>query len=468
MPMTASRSSGARTVGRPCRATTRRTSAARSREGGRRGARRSSAPVRSPAAIRSSSRRFHDHQLARAPRRRIGAAARRPCSIVRAPRSVGEQPRQAAARGQHGDERLGQRDRRRARDQSGCVDEALEGAAAPGRGRPTARRARRSRCSWQMRCEQLDVGVAPLAVSRVAVRRRRDVPISTAPTRHHSTSASRSTASPSATSCQSPGRRACGRIGGRQRIGLGDEAGAVVGGVADHRLRVDGEPRLALGGQHVRGVQVAVQQDRMRAGVGPVRIVSSAAGQARVGPGVAASRRPSTSSAHGAQHRPPAWGDPRAAAPRGGARRSPRPARDGLERAALVAEAVPGPAALDQQRRAVADRDRTGGRLRHRPTPGAPTASGADSGCGSWTLSTASSPSDRRRAGRHPGDVAAGLERSVRPRGPTRSATSATSAGAARATSRPTSPSHATDGGGELRRDDEIPHAASLPDRLAS
>ena len=78
-------------------------------------------------------------------------------------------------------------------------------------------------------------------------------------------------------------------------------------------------------------------------------------------------------------------------------------------------------------------------------------------------MSTASSPSDRRRAGATqemlpPGSSGAPTSRSHR------SATSATSAGRRASHSRAASPSHATDGGGELRRDDQVPHRASLPD----
>ena len=216
------------------------------------------------------------------------------------------------------------------------------------------------------------VSVSPCAAA--------DVPISIESTRHHSTRASRSTDEAVGHQRQSPGHDG-GRIGLHQRIGLGDEAGAVMGRVPDHRLGVDGEPRLPRGGEQVRRVQVTVEQDGVRTGVGPVaHRLERPSGQARVGPrrvprGDPRPRRPRCAAPT------PGWGDPRAAVRRGVGRRSPRPrARPRAGRARRRGGDRDG--STRSAGRAGADRRRTSGRRRHRPTPRAPRPPGPTRGVG--------------------------------------------------------------------------------------
>ena len=143
-------------------------------------------------------------------------------------------------------------------------------------------------------------------------------------------------------------------------------------------------------------------------------------------------------------------------------RRAPRPGsagRPGSERRAvghrarlrpaprrpshLVEQAAPG------RHRSKSSARRPGRRRKPRTAPSpsqarSPAASGSDSGCGSCSFRTASRPSWRRRARRHPRDVAAGLERRPQLEVPGGS-TSATRTGAARrARAGPASPSQAT------------------------
>ena len=345
-----------------CRRRRRRTSAARSASAAVVTS-RSSTPVRSRAAMRSSSRRF---QATRSPSP-VGGSVRGASgrSIASASASVGEHAGQAAARREHRDQRLGHR-----LEVARRVRQAVER-----RPRPAPGSADRSASS------SITAGAAPAAPSwashRVAVasspRHRADAPISTASTRHHSRE--RVAVHPHHLGDDVAAARRAWRPGSAvvQRIGLGHEARAVVGGVADHRLRVDGQPRLALGRQDVGGVEVAVQQDRVtRRRAAASRIVSRARGTrpgrrpaaARAAPRSRRPTAPSTSSRRGqpvGRRRPRAgarrWPPRRATASSGAARR-----RRGRGPAGSARSGAPQP---------VAGRGRTGGRRRRPPTPAA-------------------------------------------------------------------------------------------------
>ena len=244
---------------RPCRPPRASTSDARSA---------SAAVVVSTAVDTGEVAAGDAQQLASLPRhqvaqtgRRIASAARRRAASPSASASVGEHARQASARRQHGDQRFGHRLELGRADGAGG-----RGRPARARDRPSARRARRSR---EVRRQQRDVGVAAAWPSSSSPRDRADAPISTAPTRHHSTQRRRGPLpSPRPRSRVAAASVAAGSAVS-QRIGLGHEPWTVVGRVAHHRLRVDGEPRLALRRQHVGGVEVAVEQHVVLGGGGP-------------------------------------------------------------------------------------------------------------------------------------------------------------------------------------------------------
>ena len=228
------------------------------------------------------------------PARRVGRAARRRCSIASASASVAStraRLRLAASTATSGSATASRSPAR--------VRQAVEG-------RPDARRI--GRALGQLvdhgRCgARSAMWASQRSPSASSPRHRANAPISTAS--DEAPLAQRRRRPPRSRRRRSRSRSASVSAGSAvsQRIGLGHEARTVVGRVADHRLRVDGEPRLALRRQDVGGVEVAVQQDRARRSArGRVRIVSRAR---RTRPGsrpAVGSRCSSTSSAHGIEH----------------------------------------------------------------------------------------------------------------------------------------------------------------------
>ena len=203
----------------------------------------------------------------------------------------------------------------------------------------------------------------------------------------------------------------------------------------------------------------------MRTGVGPVaHRLERASGQARVGPrvcleatldlvGPGPQHRRQGRETRGRRYGVESGADRRAhaGATTSGSGSSPR--------------AVTGTAALDQQGVPVGRR-RSNRRTAPSPSHAASAAaSGADSGCGSCSLSTPSSPSDRRRAGATQEMFPPGSKGSPTLEVPLARPARRRATGAARATLRPSSPSHATTTASELGGDHELGHVPSLPDR---
>ena len=347
MPMTASAIVGRRATS-PARVDDHAQDVGRP---GRRGRRWSTSTVvdarsRSRAAMRRSSRRFQVDEVAEA--RRGGSGARR---VGRAaspahPESRGEQLRQAAARRQHGDERLGRPASR----------SAARVAAGRSRARPhpsrIGRRARRGSSITAGAARAASRGPSQRSARPPRRRAAARTPRSR-PRRRGTTPRARRGPPPCASATIASRSRERRRQGRRSRTDrAGSPGGTVVGGVADHRLRVDGEPRLALGGQHVGRVEVAVQQDLVRGRrAGRSRIVvERPADQARDRGrrrrrGAPRARRPTASSMSVRVGQPVGRRRARAAA-----RRWPR--RTARPRAGPPSsiEAVARPAALDQQR----------------------------------------------------------------------------------------------------------------------
>ena len=332
-------------------------------------------PVRSRPAMRSSSRRFQVTSSSMPRRRRRLAPRRAGCSdrqgtgVVEraAARGCGwrpappRAPRPAATRSSSSATR------------SGCTStSALEDPAHPvGVGRLRDEVGGRHGASWQVGRDQLGVAAAPLAAVSSSPCAAADVPISIGADEAPRQRAPRARPpAPSATMSRRRATTAAG-IGLRQRVGLGDEAGSVVGGVPDHRLGVDGQPRLPRrrrarwwgSGRRAAGRGAR----RRRAGS---RIVSSARrAEARVGARVCVergprARRPRRRSTDARVGRP---GGRRDGVQAGADRRAHPAAASGVGLARR--RGVTGSAALDQQGAPIGDRGRTAARRRRRPTP---------------------------------------------------------------------------------------------------
>ena len=263
-------------------------------------------------------------------------------------------------------------------------------------------------------------------------RHQAEAPISTAPTRHHSQERIAVDAHRVADRSRRSSSVSAG-VGGQERIRLGDEPRTVVGGVADHGLRVDGEPRFASADRTLVGLRSPCRSTGRAHGGGRVRIVSSAR---RARPGSADGRCSAAPRARRPTGRapPPAWGSP----PGGvtACRRAPiaAPARDRFD----VPPSSTRPCPAGTARAAAPSargRGRAGARRRRPPTRAARSASGVRLGVRELDLEDRLEPSDRRRAGAThemlpPGSNGGPTSRSQA------SATSATSAGGAPSQSR--------------------------------